>query len=151
VAPDLLQMLTPVATLVLGAVLTRIADERKDGRAAQREQHAAARQDARERRAFERATLIELQEAVMRLGGGTTMVWSAAEREFVRSHLWNVYLSGDGSEQQREGYLAVRRLGAARGLLPSGGEAHDGRRADGLVTAPERRVGADAAHAEPRS
>jgi hypothetical protein len=105
-------MLVPAGTLVLGAMLTRFADARRDRRTAERERDAAARVDAREQRAFKRNTLIELQDAVMRLGGGTRAMWSAAYLTYIDTGVWNVYMSPEGSAKQREAYLAVRRLTA---------------------------------------
>jgi hypothetical protein len=83
-ALELAQVAVTAGTLTLGAGIAFVADWRKNGWAARRERDAAARQDERERRAFERATLIELQDALAKLVRVTSTAYYATSAQEVR-------------------------------------------------------------------
>jgi hypothetical protein len=113
---EFVQVITPVATLVLGAVLARLADDRKDGRVAKREREAAARQDERERKAFERATLIELQDALGDLVRASGAIHHLSEMEYRRVGTFGREQVGEWSERHGD---ALRNVDRLRVRLPS--------------------------------
>lgn len=71
----------PVATLVVGAIAGYLADYLRDSR-------AAARQGRERRGAFQRETLIELQDWVAKLARAAQQILHHDELEFRRSGQW---------------------------------------------------------------
>jgi hypothetical protein len=112
----------PVVTLLLGAVGGYLADALRDKRATRREAAAAERADRREwataqrqrdvaRDAFQRETLIELQDWLGKLGRATGASMHHDEMEFRSSGQWGRSLLGEEwNRAHHEALVNVNRL-----------------------------------------
>lgn len=93
----------PVVTLVLGAIGGYVADRFREGRSHQRQQEAV-------RAAFERETLIELQDWVQQLARAIHQSHLADERAFREHRTWGQAMIPDQvDEAVREGFASVQR------------------------------------------
>lgn len=94
----------PFLTLVLGYRLKTFEAWIQDKRTAVREREARdeARRDLRvtRRDAFQRDTLLELQDAVQKLGRGTAAAQHADEMTFRQSNVWRKELLPEDVNQQ---------------------------------------------------
>jgi hypothetical protein len=108
-AVEYAQVAVTAGTLVLGAGIAFVADARQNGWLDRRERVAAERHDERERRAFERATLIELQDWLAKLTRATGAIHHADEMEFRSSQRWGLP-TGEWSDRQSEAIVNVNRL-----------------------------------------
>ena len=83
-AVEIVRAIVPVATFALGAFTNAVLDSRRDGRTAQREERAAHRQLELDRQrqadAFQRETLLELQDALRATARQTSLAHMEALR-----------------------------------------------------------------------
>lgn len=101
----------PVVTLVLGAAGGYLADALRDSRAAAREAVAIDRARQRERDAFQRETLIELQDWLAKLGRATGAIHHHDQMEHHRTQMWaRTPVGEEWNLGYREAQVNVNRL-----------------------------------------